>query len=118
MPVWTDESREALKKAYLAENPTPENSMEILAKIVPDFKATVNGARIILKDVFVKKEPVTASASDTKEKKETKAESLDRLTKSIEAQGLEADDTIISKLTGKAGAYFADIITKSNADED
>lgn len=115
MAIWTDESRAALVKAYLAEKPTPENSMEIVAKIAPDFDSTPNGARRILDNakVYIKKDPVAAKAATKGDKKETKQESLDRLTKVIEAEGLEADDAVISKLTGKAAAYFADTFTKA-----
>lgn len=114
MAIWTDESRAALIKAYQAEKPTPENSMEIVAKIAPDFDSTPNGARRILDNakVYIKKDLVKAKAAATGDKKESKQESLDRLTGVIEAQGLEADQTVISKLTGKAAAYFADTLTK------
>ena len=123
MAEWTDKSKAELVKRYLAENPTSKTTNEIMAKLVPDFEgSTVNGIRVILRnaDVYVKVEPVSGKASTTTagEKKETKQESLDRLTKEIAVLGLEADETIVSKLTGKAAAYFADVIKKATAEEE
>jgi hypothetical protein len=121
MADWTDESRAALIKAYLAEDPTPETSPEILDSLVEDFDCTVNGARIILSraKVYVgKAKATTKTAAGSSEKKESKADSLARLTSAIEAQGIEADNTIISKLTGKAAAYFADTFEKALATDE
>ena len=120
MPEWTDKSKAELVKQYLAEKPTAKTTTEIMEKLAPDFDATVNGVRRILDNakVYVKVDPVKAtSTSSSTEKKETKQESLDRLTGEIEALGLEADDTIVSKLTGKAGAYFADVLKKATNEE-
>ena len=113
MPEWTDESRAALVAAYLAKDPTGDTSTEILKEICGDFDATVNGARRILynADVYVKKE-VAASTTTSTAAKESKADSVARLNTVIESHGLVPDDTIISKLTGKAAAYLADTITK------
>ena len=121
MPEWTDKSKAELVKQYLAQNPTPKTTTEIMEKLAPDFDATINGVRRILgaADAYVKVESASkATATTTGEKKETKQESLDRLTGEIEALGLEADDTIVSKLTGKAAAYFADVIKKATAEEE
>ena len=123
MADWNDENKAELVKQYLAAEPTPETSMEIVASLAPDFDSTPNGARMILSKagVYVKKNPNAGKAGAAKssgEKKETKAESLARLTSEIEALGLEADDTIVSKMTGKAAAYFADVIKKATSDED
>lgn len=120
MADWTDESKAALIKAYQEANPTPETSSEILDELAEEFDCTVNGARMILvrAEVYVAKGKATAKAAGSTEKKESKADSLARLTSIIEAQGIDADDTIISKLTGKAAAYFADTLEKATATED
>lgn len=123
MADWTEESKAALIKAYTDAEPTPETSAEIVKDLADEIEgATVNGVRIILSraGVYVKKEPAKAGSSSSTasgEKKESKADSLTRLTTAIKAQGLDADDTIISKMTGKAAAYFADVITKSTEAE-
>jgi len=124
MADWTDENRAELIKKYEAANPTPENSMEIVKELAEEFDSTPNGARAILSraKVYIKKTPATSSASSSSkssgEKKESKADSLTRLTSVIESQGIEADEEIIGKLTGKAAAYFADTISKILTDED
>lgn len=112
---WTDETKAALIKAYQAAEPTPETSIEILDGLAVDFDCTVNGARMILvrADVYIAKGKATTKATGSTEKKESKADSLARLTKVIVAQGIDADDTVISKLTGKAAAYFADTFEKA-----
>lgn len=116
MAEWNDENKAQLLADYLAEEPTPETSIEIVKQLAENYDATPNGVISILVRTgkYVKKAPATkASTSGTGDKKkESKAESLNRLTKAIEAQGLEADGDITGKLTGKAAAYFADIITK------
>jgi len=119
MADWNDENRAELVKQYLAKEPTPETSMEIVAELAPVFDTTVNGARNILNraEVYVKKAPA-AKAATSGEKKESKPESLARLTAVLEAQSIVADDTIISKLTGKAAAYFADAFETIVAGDD
>jgi len=39
---------------------------------------------------------------------------LETLTGAIEAAGLEADEDVIKRLTGKAAIYFTDVIKKLN----
>lgn len=120
MADWTDESRAALIKEYTEANPTAKTSAEIVAELAPKYDTTVNGARMILMraNVYVAKEKASASTAKSGEKKETKQESLDRLTGEIEALGIDADDSIVSKLTGKAAAYFADVLAKATAEEE
>ncbi len=112
MADWTDENKAQLIEEYKKEEPTAETSSEIVAELAPKYDATPNGVRMILvrAGVYIAKAKAKTSTDSSKEKKETKKESLDRLTSIIEAQALTADDTVISKLTGKAAAYFADII--------
>jgi hypothetical protein len=119
MAEWTDESKAKLVEKYVAKNPTPETSSEIVSELADDFDATVNGVRIILsrEGVYVKKEAAKSTSKSSGEKKESKADSIARLTAVIEAQGIEADESIISKMTGKAAAYFADTITTALAVE-
>ena len=115
MAEWTDEMKAELIEKYEAANPTPDTSTEIVAQLAEEFDVTPNGARSILvrANVYVKKTPSSGSSSSSSgEKKESKADSLQRLKNVIESQGAELDEAIIDKLTGKAAAYFADTITK------
>ena len=115
---WNDENRAELVKQYLAKNPTSETSMEIVAELAKEFDTTPNGARMILsrKKVYITKAKDTSTTTST-DKKESKADSVARLNAEIKALGLEPDNTIIDKLTGKAAAYFADVI-KTATEED
>lgn len=114
MADWNDENKAALVEAYEAANPTPDTSTEIVAELADEYDSTPNGVRAILvkAGVYVKKAPAAKGSSNSKtgEKKESKADSLNRLNSIIEAQGLEPNDEIIGRLTGKAAAYFADTI--------
>ena len=120
MADWTDETRKELIAQYLAKDPTPENSMEIVAELAPDFDTTPNGARAILSkaEVYVKKVATKSTSTASGEKKETKAESLSRLSTVLESQSIAVDATIIDKMTGKAAAYFADAFTTVIATEE
>jgi len=120
MADWSDESRAAIVKDYLDANPTAETSIEIVEKLATKYGTTVNGARMIIirADKYISKAKATTSSDSKSKKKETKQESLDRLTAVIKAQELEADDAVISKLTGKAAAYFADVIRDATKEED
>jgi hypothetical protein len=115
MADWNDENKASLIEAYEAANPTPETSTEIVAELADEYESTPNGVRAILvrANVYVKKAPAVKGSSNGKsgEKKESKADSLNRLNTIIKAQGFEPNDEIIGRLTGKAAGYFADIIT-------
>ena len=116
MAEWSDEDKAKLVADYKAKNPTPETSAEIVSELADELGVTVNGARAILvrEKVYVNKTPGSSKSSNSSgEKKESKADSLKRLNTVIESQGLEPDEDIIGRLTGKAAAYFADVITKA-----
>jgi len=119
---WTQELKDKVIKEYVDAEPTPENSMEIVKEVAEANDVTPNGARNIISRAgkYVKKAPAAKSASSTASgaSKESKADSLKRLTDVISANGATADDTIISKLTGKAAAYFADTFESLTPVED
>ena len=117
--AWTDEKKAEVIAAYEAADPTPENSMEIVKEIAEEFEESPNGVRMILTKagVYVKKTPASGG-----EKKATtgggtrvsKAAAVEALTAAISDAGQEADEEILSKLTGKAAQYFTTIITAIN----
>jgi predicted transcriptional regulator len=98
---------------YQEQEPTPENSMDIVSEIAEELGESPNGVRMILSKagVYVKKEPAAgASKSKTTKSASTRVSKEDaqaQLTAAIEAAGKEVDSDIISKLTGKAAVYFA-----------
>ena len=113
-----DEALKAsIKEAYLAGDPTPENTVEIVQQVADDFERSVNSVRMILmgmKDdegnsVYIKKEPPKTEAKKGGTRV-NKADALDSLTKILESNDLEADEDIIKRMTGKAAMYFTDVI--------
>jgi len=112
---WTDEQKEQLIADYEAAEPTAETSMEIVEELAGAMDQSPNGARIILSraGVYVKKSSV-AKAKTGGAGRVSKADAQDQLSAAIESVGGELDDSIISKLTGKAALYLAGIITSTN----
>lgn len=114
--AWTDEDREKVKQMYLAKDPTPENSMEIVQEIAEEVKQSPNGVRSILSkmDIYVKVTPATnaATSGSTKlaSKRVSKADQQQAMADAIESIGGVVDMEIISKLSGKAAQYVADQI--------
>ena len=119
--AWTDESKAQAVEMYEAEQPTPENSMEIVKMIAEELEESPNGVRMILTKagVYVKKTPA-AGGSGSSEKKATggtrvsKAAAIEALTAALGDAGQEVDEEIVSKLTGKAAQYFTTVITAIN----
>ena len=124
--AWTDESKAEAIQKYQDAEPTPENSMEIVKEIAEDMGESPNGVRMILSQagVYVKKEAAKASASKTASTGGDKAPRVSKeaahasLTAAIEAAGGEADQEIISKLTGKAAQYFTAVFAKVSGEGD
>ena len=115
--AWTDESKEQAVEMYTAEEPTPENSMEIVKNIAEELGESPNGVRMILTKagVYVKKTPaVKSSSGGTGGGRVNVAAAQEGLTKAIADAGEEADGAIVSKLTGKAAVYFTNLINRLN----
>ena len=114
--AWTDEAKAQAVEMYTAEEPTPENSMEIVKMIAEELGESPNGVRMILTKagVYVKKTPAVKSSGGTGGGRVNVAAAQDELSKAISDMGEEADMAIISKLTGKAAMYFVGLINKLN----
>ena len=117
--AWTDESKQEAIDMYTAEDPTPENSMEIVKDIAAELGESPNGVRMILTraGVYVKKTPAARSTSNGGGGggRVSVADAQQSVKDAITDMGLEPDDAIISKLTGKAANYFAELLNKANA---
>ena len=115
---WTDESKAQAIEAYTNEEPTPENSMEIVKSIAEEMGESPNGVRMILTKagVYVKKTPAAsgggAKAAPTGGTRISKAGAQEALTAALTDAGVAIDEDIVSKLTGKAAQYFADALAK------
>ena len=116
--AWTDEAKAQAVEMYTAEEPTPENSMEIVKEIAAELGESPNGVRMILTraGVYVKKTPATKATSGGGGGggRVSVADAQQSVIDAISDAGMEADQAIISKLTGKAANYFAEIINKLN----
>lgn len=117
MSEWTDELKDEVVEMYTKREPTPENTMEIIKELAEEYEKTPNGIRMILTKagVYVKKEPAKASGegkATSGTKRVSKDEAHGALREVITAVGGEVDEEIISKLTGKAAMYLAEVFGK------
>ena len=115
--AWTDESKAEAVDMYTNSEPTPETSMEIVKEIADELGESPNGVRMILTraGVYVKKAPASSSSNgSTGGGRVSKADAQEALAAAIQDAGQEVDDSIISKLTGKAAVYLTSIINAIN----
>jgi transposase-like protein len=117
--AWTDEKREEAVSMYLARNPTAENSMEIVKEIAEELDESPNGVRAIIAKagVYVKISPAAKTgtkAASTGTGRVNKAAVQEALIAELNELGVEVDEEIISKMTGKAAAYFTEVLKKVN----
>ena len=114
--AWDDDKKAAVIAAYEEQNPTPENSMEIVKEIADEFDESPNGVRMILSKagVYVKKTPAAGSGSSSSTSsggsRVSKAAAQEALIAALTDVGAEIDNDIVEKLTGKAAQYFAGVI--------
>ena len=117
MSDWTEELKEQVIEDYEKADPTPENSMEIVQELAEKYEKTVNGIRMILSKagVYVKKSPAPKAAGKKDATKPattrvSKEASIKALTDVINSAGLDLEEEILSKLTGKAAVYFTELL--------
>lgn len=116
--AWDDEKKAEAVIMYEDAEPTPETSMEVVKDIAEDLGESPNGVRMILTKagVYIKKATATKSSSGGGgSKRVSKQDCQDALIAAITDAGQEADEDIISKLSGKAAKYLADVINAINA---
>ena len=112
--AWDDDKKAQAVEMYEGQDPTPETSMEIVAEIAEELEESPNGVRMILTKavVYVKKAQANgnggASGGGTRVSKQA---AQDALVAAINDKGLDVDEDIISKLTGKAAQYFTGLLT-------
>lgn len=114
--TWTTELKEKVKQRYLAAKPTVSTNAEIIKEIAEDIEQSPNGVRQVLvrEGVYIKQEvgetKATESAAPAAGKRVSKESQIDSLRQAIKARGLEVDEEILEKLTGKAASYFAKLL--------
>ena len=112
--AWDDDKKAQAVEMYEGQDPTPETSMEIVAEIAEELEESPNGVRMILTKagVYIKKAQANgnggASSGGTRVSKQA---AQDALIAAINDKGLDVDEDIISKLTGKAAQYFTGLLT-------
>ena len=112
--AWDDNKKAQAVEMYEGQDPTPETSMEIVAEIAEELEESPNGVRMILTKagVYIKKAQANgnggASSGGTRVSKQA---AQDALIAAINDKGLDVDEDIISKLTGKAAQYFTGLLT-------
>ena len=116
MSNWTDELKAQVVQDYESADPTPETSMEIVSDIAENIGQTPNGVRMILTKagVYVKKTPAAGKASGGGGTRVSKEGAQQELSSALSDAGIDVDDSIVTKLTGKAAKYFAEAINKLN----
>ena len=118
--AWTEELKKQAIAEYEAGEPTPDNSTELIKEIAENLEQSPNGVRMILiqAGVYVKNEAAsgttakgkTTAKDGDKAPRVSKESQIAELRTAIEDKGAEVDDDILSKLTGKAAAYFLKVI--------
>ena len=113
--AWDDDKKAQAVSMYEEQEPTPETSMEIVKEIADELNESPNGVRMILTKagVYVKKAPAAGNGNGSSSGgsgRVSKQAMHDELTAAITDLGQEADDDIISKLSGKAAQYLAGVI--------
>lgn len=116
--AWTEEMKQTVIDQYVAGEPTPETSTELIKSIAEEHEQSPNGVRMVLVQagVYVKKDAnaptdkKTAAPKEGAVKRVSKESSIAALKAAIEAAGKTVDDEILDKLTGKAAVYFASIL--------
>ncbi len=122
--AWDEDKKAKAVDMYVESEPTPENSMDIVAEIAEELDESVNGVRMILSKagVYVKKAAAPAKSSGGSASKSgggtrvSKEDAQNALREAIEAAGAEVDEDIVSKLTGKAATYFVAVLSGKSAD--
>jgi len=110
---WTDELKQKVVDAYMAHEPTPDTTMDIVKEVADEVGKTANGVRMILTkaNVYVKKVVgSTTKTSGDKAARVNKTEAIATLKKAIEDMGKEVDDDIVDRFTGKAAVYLAGLL--------
>lgn len=117
--AWTEERKQLAVDRYLELDPTEATSTELVKAVADELGESPNGVRQVLiqAKVYVKKDPTAAPTKTTTTtktgegtKRVSKESQIDALKEAILAKGKEVDEDIVSKLTGKAAAYFADLL--------
>lgn len=118
---WTEELKKKAIELYQSMEPTPQTTIECVKDVAEQIGegVTANGIRAILSkaEVYVAAGKAVAGAKagasksgEDKPARVSKESAVGELVAAINDFGIEPDMEIISKLTGKAAIYFAEVI--------
>lgn len=113
--AWDEDKKKRAIELYQEQEPTPENSSEVVKDVAEQLEESPNGVRMVLiqAGVYVKKDAAASSsakkAEGDKPKRVSKEDSINALKDAIRAAGKDVDDEVIDKLTGKAAVYFTSL---------
>jgi hypothetical protein len=118
--AWTDDLKAEVISMYKDADPTGESSTEIIKGIAEKIEASPNGVRMVLVQagVYVKKDAASKPSTDKKiatgdaPKRVSKESAIADLRAAIEARGVEVDNDVLDKLTGKAAVYLTKVLTQ------
>jgi len=120
--AWDQEKKDAVIAAYQDQDPTSENSIEIVKELAGEYEESPNGVRMILSKagVYIKKSPATPSTKGAGGvggggTRISKVASQEALVSALTDMGAEVDEEIISKMTGKAAQYFTTVLQLGNS---
>lgn len=118
--AWDDDKKAQVIEMYENAEPTAETSMEVVKEIADEVEESPNGVRMILTKagVYIKKAPGASSGGSSNGSsggRVSKAAAIASLEDALRDAGQEVDESIVSKLTGKAAQYFTNVITSVNS---
>lgn len=126
--AWTDQKRaeviaeytQIMTEQFTDDTERAANSIEVVKQLATKHGESANGVRMILQkaEVYIKKEATTSTRAvktgEAGAKRINKVEAIQDLKNAISAIDPQLlDDDILDKLTGKAAAYFASLLTMS-----
>lgn len=111
--MWTQEDKDSVIEQYTSREPTQETSLDIVKELAEEWDKSPNAIRMILQraGVYVKKDPaVPSKATEKKEGRVSKQDAIAMLNAKIAEAGVEVDESITEKLTGKAAVYLSTVL--------
>lgn len=115
--AWDDNKKKRAVDMYQDANPTAETSVEIVKEIADDLDESPNGVRMILTKagVYIAKSAAAGSSKAPKAEgagaRVSKEAAFEKLRAAITGIGAEVNEEVVSKLTGKAALYLAEVIS-------
>lgn len=129
--AWTDEKKadvikeytEIMEDQYETDKERADATTEVVKQLSEKYDEKPNGTRMVLMGagVYIKKTPGTKTTDSASKsggtKRINKAEAQQSLTNTIAAiDPALVDEEIITKLTGKAAAYFVGVLTTATGE--